>query len=476
MSDMTGLPPLNDIKEKNIINEKGKNSYDSINLIFRNYIPPKKTFDDIIGLEETKNLIETSFINRTKPKYSGLFKGRTPYDNFLMLFGPPGTGKTVFAESIATVSKMTFYSIESSMLISSEVGESEKKISYLFKKIKSQVADNETQESKEYKDAIKKISEFKENKKYKKYYDQYNNKSRQILLFFDEADSIAKSRKISTSYESSVLNTLLININFIKEKYSRNILVVFATNIPFSLDSAILSRITQKVYVRNPNKDERREILQLYINNRKYKLNDKGNKEVVDKNERELINDKDLNLIADITEEFSGRDLKTLSSALIQKTIERYMTSKYLKWNFEDKITYCMTLNEKGRFLNSELKEEDYDKWEDIIISSDIVEDFLPSYMKSNSKDIKTIKKDNKIFERFQNGEDADKLIKEYLKNDYNDDLMNELIKLNKKDITKEDVIKIYKEHLKRLELSNDIGNKNELSYLQRFLNLFYWK
>ncbi|KAK5961598.1 putative AAA family ATPase YTA6 PWA37_000965 [Arxiozyma heterogenica] len=87
-------------------------------------------WDDVVGLEKAKNSLKEAVVYPfLRPD---LFKGLREPIRGMLLFGPPGTGKTMIAKAVATESKSTFFSISASSLLSKYLGESEKLVRALF--------------------------------------------------------------------------------------------------------------------------------------------------------------------------------------------------------------------------------------------------------------------------------------------------------------------------------------------------------
>jgi SpoVK/Ycf46/Vps4 family AAA+-type ATPase len=92
---------------------------------------PTVFWEDIAGLVHVKKIIkETIIYPALRPD---IFKGVRKPPKGILLFGPPGTGKTMIGKAIASQLKSTFFSISSSSLVSKWIGESEKLIKYLCK-------------------------------------------------------------------------------------------------------------------------------------------------------------------------------------------------------------------------------------------------------------------------------------------------------------------------------------------------------
>ena len=91
---------------------------------------PNVTFEDIAELDDAKKVLQEAVIlPLLMPEY---FKGiRRPWKG-VMLFGPPGTGKTMLAKAVATMGKTTFFNVSASGLASKWRGESEKLVRILF--------------------------------------------------------------------------------------------------------------------------------------------------------------------------------------------------------------------------------------------------------------------------------------------------------------------------------------------------------
>ncbi|MFX0047952.1 MAG: AAA family ATPase [Candidatus Hermodarchaeota archaeon] len=186
---------------------------------------PDVKWTDIAGLEGSKQALrEAIVLPIMKPK---LFTGaRKPWSGIL-LFGPPGCGKTLLARAAATECQATFFSVSSADLLSKWLGESEKLISSLFKVAR-----------------IKAPS----------------------LIFMDEIDSVATKRGEGHEGggERRVKTQLLSEIQGVKSGSKKPLLVLGATNRPWDIDTAMLSRFEKKVYVPLPDLPARVGIFKIH--------------------------------------------------------------------------------------------------------------------------------------------------------------------------------------------------------------------
>ena len=186
---------------------------------------PDVKWTDIAGLQGSKQALrEAIVLPIMKPN---LFTGaRKPWSGIL-LFGPPGCGKTLLARAAATECQATFFSVSSADLLSKWLGESEKLISSLFKVAR-----------------IKAPS----------------------LIFMDEIDSVATKRGEGHEGggERRVKTQLLSEIQGVKSGSKKPLLVLGATNRPWDIDMAMLSRFEKKVYVPLPDLTARVGIFKIH--------------------------------------------------------------------------------------------------------------------------------------------------------------------------------------------------------------------
>ncbi|GEM_PF-486488 len=239
-------------------NEKEENfeKYIEDNLITSSTV----TWNDIAGLDNTKEIIKESVvlsIIEGKPEAIRPWKG-------ILLFGPPGTGKTLLAAATAGSLKATFFNVKVSQILSKYFGESSKIISAL-----------------------------------------YNSARRRSpsIIFLDEFDSIAMSRSTEISESSRrVLSTLLSELDGLQDKKSSQyVLTMAATNTPWDLDAAVLSRFQKRIYVPLPDLQAVQEMIK--INTQRKGIEFQG----------------DLQEIAQdcISKLFAGRDVTTLCNDAI---------------------------------------------------------------------------------------------------------------------------------------------------------------
>ena len=218
---------------------------------------PNVSWEQVGGLEILKQqLIEAVDWPLSHPK---IFKrmGISPPKGIL-LYGPPGCGKTLLARAVATETKANFISIKGPELLSKWVGESEKAIREVFRKAKM---------------------------------------ASPCIVFFDEFDSIAPSRGRVTSdsgVTEKVLSQLLTELDGLESK--KDIVVIAATNRPDILDPALIrpGRIDRILLVPAPNEKSKMEILKIFT------------KEMPLSNNVKI---EDLNKL--IGEGFSGADIET---------------------------------------------------------------------------------------------------------------------------------------------------------------------
>jgi len=218
---------------------------------------PNVKWDQVGGLEDLKQkLKETVDWPLSHPKIFKRMGIRPPKG--LLLYGPPGCGKTLLARAVATESKANFISIKGPELLSKWVGESEKAIREVFRKAKMAAP---------------------------------------TIIFFDEFDSIAPSRGRHTSdsgVSEKVLSQFLTELDGLETM--KDIIVIAATNRPDIIDPALIrpGRIDRVLMVPAPDEKGRFEILKIFTKDMPLATN---------------LKLEDLN---NLMEGFSGADIETL--------------------------------------------------------------------------------------------------------------------------------------------------------------------
>ena len=236
---------------------------------------PNVNWDDIAGLEHVKQALrEAIVLPIAKPE---LFKGaRRPWSGIL-LFGPPGCGKTLLAKAAATECKATFFSASSADLLSKWLGESEKLISSLFKVARLKAPS---------------------------------------LIFMDEIDSITTKRGEGSESggERRVKTQLLSEIQGLKSTHDKPLLVLGATNRPWDIDNAMLSRFEKRVHVPLPDLKARAGI---------FKIHTEG--------VNSALTDEEFVELAVRTEGYSGRDIANICREVIMLPIRELDMSGLLE-------------------------------------------------------------------------------------------------------------------------------------------------
>ncbi|TVU20123.1 hypothetical protein EJB05_36316, partial [Eragrostis curvula] len=215
------------------------------------------TFDDIGALDDIKeSLQELVMLPLRRPD---LFKGGGLLKpcRGILLFGPPGTGKTMLAKAIANDAGASFINVSMSTITSKWFGEDEKNVRALFS-LAAKVAPT--------------------------------------IIFVDEVDSMLGQRARCGEHEAmrKIKNEFMSHWDGLLSKSGERILVLAATNRPFDLDEAIIRRFERRIMVGLPTQESRELILRTLLS-----------KEKVDEN----IDFKEL---ATMTEGYSGSDLKNL--------------------------------------------------------------------------------------------------------------------------------------------------------------------
>jgi katanin p60 ATPase-containing subunit A1 len=240
------------------------------------------TWDQIADLKDAKQLLQEAVILPLwMPEY---FKGiRRPWKGVLM-FGPPGTGKTMLAKAVAAECRTTFFNVSASSLGSKYRGESEKMVRILFEMAR--------------------------------YYAP-------STIFFDEIDSLASSRGEGEHEASRRVKTeLMVQMDGVTEvdgtgdeseegapQQPKTVIVLAATNTPWDLDEALRRRLEKRVYIPLPTDEGREALFRISLS------------------DIEVDDDLDLKALAQLTAGYSGADIANVCRDAAMMGVRRVMDS-----------------------------------------------------------------------------------------------------------------------------------------------------
>ncbi|KAI2795133.1 Protein SAP1 [Penicillium oxalicum] len=228
-------------------------------------------WDDIAGLDGAKKALKEAVVYPfLRPD---LFSGLREPARGMLLFGPPGTGKTMLARAVATESKSTFFSVSASSLTSKWHGESEKLVRALFGLAKVLAPS---------------------------------------IIFVDEIDSLLSARSSSSEHEASRRSKTEFLIQWsdlqraaagremsAKEKKigdASRVLVLAATNMPWDIDEAARRRFVRRQYIPLPEHHVREQQLRRLLSHQHHRLSDA-----------------DIQALVGKTDGFSGSDITALA-------------------------------------------------------------------------------------------------------------------------------------------------------------------
>ena len=224
---------------------------------------PDVKWTDLIGVEDAKKVLKEAVVYPIK--YPTLFRGILSPWKGLLLFGPPGTGKTMLAKAVATECATTFFNISASTIVSKWRGDSEKLVRVLFELAR------------------------------------YHAPS---TVFMDEIDAIMSTRGSGRGgdHEGSrrMKTELLVQMDGLN-KSDDLVFMLAASNLPWELDPAMLRRLEKRILVDLPTREAREHMIRHHL------------PEVVQEGVEggfELKADLDYALLAGATQGYSGSDLQ----------------------------------------------------------------------------------------------------------------------------------------------------------------------
>lgn len=188
---------------------------------------PTVRWHEVVGQEDAKRAIRESIVYPTKR--ADLFPLGWPRG--ILLYGPPGCGKTLIAAAAAAEIEGYFINVDAASMMSKWLGEAEKNVSKLFA-------------------MARKLNE---------------NENAPVLLFVDEIDSLLGTRNGEVGGEVRVKNQFLTEMDGINSKSKELLLyVIGATNKPWTLEAGFLRRFQKRIYVTLPENSSRTNLFIQY--------------------------------------------------------------------------------------------------------------------------------------------------------------------------------------------------------------------
>jgi transitional endoplasmic reticulum ATPase len=228
------------------------------------------TFADVGGLDHVKGMIHKRIILPfAKPSLFQRFKKRV--GGGILLYGPPGCGKTLLARATAGECSASFFNVAISDVLDMYIGESERKLNALFEKARS---------------------------------------SAPAVLFFDELEALAGKRQYTREATSSKLVSQFLSEMDGFTRNNHGVLIIGATNVPWAIDPAFQrpGRFDRVLFIPPPDRAARRSILERLLDSRP-------------------SGRLDLDFVAEKTPGFSGADIENIvelaSDAAIEASLEK---------------------------------------------------------------------------------------------------------------------------------------------------------
>jgi vacuolar protein-sorting-associated protein 4 len=232
---------------------------------------PKVNWAEVVGLDTAKKAVKEAIVYPVQRP--DLFPLGWPRG--ILLFGPPGCGKTLLAAAVATEIDANFYSIDAASIMSKWLGEAEKNVAKLFGSARKS-----------------------------------SNEGKPAIVFVDELDSLMGAHSNEVGGEIRVRNQFLKEMDGIVDKGKNlHVYVIGATNKPWDLDWAFIRRFQKRILVPLPDHHTRLMMLKLYTAN------------------LGIDPDVDLHELARLSEGFSGSDIRDVCQSAQLKLIGEFFES-----------------------------------------------------------------------------------------------------------------------------------------------------
>lgn len=243
---------------------------------------PNVKWEDVAGLESAKDALKEAVV--LPVKYPQFFTGKRKAWSGFLLYGPPGTGKSYLAKAVATEADSTFFSVSSSNLVSKWMGESEKLVSNLFAMAREKAPS---------------------------------------IIFIDEVDSLCGARGEGESEASRRIKTeFLVQMQGVGSQ-NENVLVLGATNMPYTLDQAVRRRFDKRIYIPLPEANARATMFKVHLGDTPHDLTEQ-----------------DFQHLAHHTEGFSGSDIQTMVKDVLFEPVRKTQDATHFKAVMHDNQTF----------------------------------------------------------------------------------------------------------------------------------------
>lgn len=278
-------------------------------------------WNDVIGMESVKTFFRLSV--EAPLKMPHLYTGNREVPTSLLMYGPPGVGKTLVVKALAKQCDRSFLPISCPDVVSKYFGDSPKYIRAMF-------------------EAARECSP--------------------CVLFIDEIDALCVSRESSSSQggggggeTSKMIAEFLQQMDGVAKDSMKGVLLIGATNLPWDIDAAIRRRFTRKIQVSLPDVDDRYKMIEHRL--------------AMNKNDMDhCITPTEMKQLARDTDGYSGSDLVALIKQAYQTTMADILIAQYFKVAWDplsgDKVLMACDREEVGAKPLSleQFGDEDYQK------------------------------------------------------------------------------------------------------------------
>jgi SpoVK/Ycf46/Vps4 family AAA+-type ATPase len=271
--------------------------------------PPNVKWEEIIGLEDAKKAVKEAIV------YPSLRPDLFPlgWPKGILLFGPPGCGKTLLSAAVANEINATFISADAATIMSKWLGEAERNVARLFNTARKR------------------------------------SKESPSIIFIDELDSLMGIHRLEVSGETRVRNQFLKEMDgIIDKKNPIHVYVIGSTNKPWTLDTPFIRRFQKRIYVKPPRYNERFEMIKLYIES----LNTSEDLEIEE--------------LANLTEGFSGSDIMDICQSVQLVVNSEFFESGILRSQMQPRAINMQDFLETIKRRKPSISQDSlnvYEKW-----------------------------------------------------------------------------------------------------------------